>query len=122
MLLSTLMLRNATIASVIIIAVFTAEVRLPTTPCIITNTADAKACSPGCCANKTCCATSHKRTGLPAQPLVKATVDQQNIATLSPTVSIPLAIQPTAEARYYLQIEPKAVSPPRLVLLCTFLI
>jgi hypothetical protein len=105
-----------------VIALFTAAVRLPTTPCIITNTADAKACSPGSCANKTCCATSHKRTALPTQPLAKATADQQSIATLSPAVTIPLAIQAIAEARYYLQIESEAVSPPRLALLCTFLI
>jgi hypothetical protein len=120
--ISALMLRRMTASGAIVIALFAATVRLPAAPCIITNTASEQRCAPGCCANKTCCATSHQRTGSAAQPLAKTTSDQQNIATISVSISIPLAIQPVAKSSVYSSVESASVSVPRLALLCTFLI
>ena len=120
--MSALMLRRMTVSGAIVIALFTASVRLPAVPCIITNTASEQRCKPGCCANKTCCVTSRQRTGEAAQPLAKTTSDQQNIATISVSISIPLAIQPVAKSSVYSSVEPASVSVPRLALLCTFLI
>jgi len=120
--ITALMLRRITVSGAIVIALFAATVRLPAVPCIITNTASEQPCAPGCCANKTWCVTSHQRTGSAAQPLAKTTSDQQNIATLSVSIAIPLAIQPVAKSSVYSSVESASVSVPRLALLCTFLI
>src|SRR5205814_4473376 len=65
------------------LALFAATVRLPATACVMTNTPSPKACAPGCCANKTCCLTSHERSGPPVQRLPKASTDQQHIAAIA---------------------------------------
>src|SRR5437868_3778260 len=62
--------------------------RLPSAQCILSNTPNEKACSGGCCANKSCCETSDKRTGLATQPLLKANFDQPNIASFPATMLI----------------------------------
>src|SRR5215469_17450657 len=116
------MLRRITVSAVIVIALFGATVRLPASPCIITNTASEKPCEPGCCANKRCCATSHQRTGSATQPFAKATSDQQNVATISVSIPIALGIQPVGKSSVYSGVESAYVSVPRLALLCTFLI
>ena len=117
-----MMIRRMTVFVAIAVALFTATVRLPATPCIITNTPSEKPCVPGCCSNKACCATTHQRTGPPAQPLAKTTFDEENIATISASIPIPLAIQATASSSVYSSAEAAFTSVPRLALLCTFLI
>jgi hypothetical protein len=116
------MIRSVAISAATVIALFTATVRLPASPCIITNTASEKPCVPSCCANTVCCATTHERTGPAAQPLAKVASDQQNIATISASIPIPLAIQATANSSIYSSVEAAFTSVPRLALLCTFLI
>jgi len=116
------MIRSVAISAATVIALFTATIRLPASPCIITNTASEKPCASSCCANKACCATTHQRTGPAAQPLAKAASDQQNIATISVSIPIPLAIQATANSSNYSGVEFACVSTPQLALLCTFLI
>ena len=111
-----------TVSVAILVALFTATVRLPAAPCIIDNTASEKPCMRGCCANKACCTTTHQRTGPAAQPLAKAASDQQNITTVSVSIPIPLAIQATANSPVYSSVEVAFTSVPRLALLCTFLI
>ena len=120
--ISSLMIRRMTVSVAIVVALFTATVRLPAAPCIIDNTASEKPCVPGCCANKACCTTTHQRTGPAAQPLAKAASDQQNITTISASIPIPLAIQATANSSVYSSVEAAFTSVPRLALLCTFLI
>ena len=120
--ISPWMNRRMTVSAAVVVALFTATIRLPAAPCIITNTASEKPCVPGCCTNKTCCATSHQRTGSTPQPLAKTTFDQQNIATISAIISIPLAIQPAAQSAAYSSVESGLISVSRLALLCTFLI
>ena len=120
--ISVLMLRTMIVSIAGVIALFGATVRLPASPCVITNTASEKPCAPGCCANKKCCATSHQRTGSAAQPFAKATSDQQNVATISASIPIALAIQPVAKSFAYSSRESAFIPAPRLTLLCTFLI
>jgi hypothetical protein len=117
------MFSKITVALAVGLALLTATVRLPAAaPCFVTNTPSEKACEPGCCANKTCCATSHERTGPPVQPLAKSGSDQQNIATIAPAVVIALPLQFPKVAPVFHSADFAAHSPPRLALFCTFLI
>ena len=116
------MLRRVTVGLVVVAALFSATVRLPAAPCVVTNTPGPKACQPGCCANKACCATSHQRTGPPVQPLAKSGLDQQNFTALPATIAPLLTFSSSSESRIVFHAEPVAHSPPLLSLLCTFLI
>jgi hypothetical protein len=117
------MFSKATVALAVGLALLTATVRLPAAvPCFVTNTPSEKACEPGCCANKTCCATSHERTGPPVQPLNKSSSDQQNIATIAPAIVVPLPRQLPKVPSVFHRADFAAHSPPRLALFCTFLI
>jgi hypothetical protein len=117
------MLRRVTVSLAIVAALFSASVRLPAAPCIVTNTPGPKACQPGCCANKACCTTSHQRTGPPAQPLAKSGLDQQNLAALPATPApILLTLSGSSQSTILFPAEPVAHFPPRLSMLCTFLI
>ncbi len=104
-------------------ALFAGAIRLPAQTCILSSSASEKACLPGCCANKTCCAVSSENARLPSPPLSKDSVSQD----VTPTVAVPatklvalqrLAIAPSAwfPATWVMP------SPPRRALFCTFLI
>ncbi|PYK40370.1 MAG: hypothetical protein DME60_08185 [Verrucomicrobia bacterium] len=103
-------------------ALFTAPVGLAARSCILTNAPSQKACQSSCCANKTCCAISPKNTAPPSQPLAKADSSQQLKATgFVAALSLP-GCEVGAEQFRFQAIAPSANSPPRLALLCTFLI
>src|SRR6266446_7197664 len=103
-------------------ALFTAPVGLAARSCILINAPSQKACQPTCCANKTCCATSPKNTAPESQPLAKADSGQQLSATCF-AAALPLpSCEVGAEQSRFQPAAPLANSPPRLVLLCTFLI
>jgi len=120
--INQVMFRRVMVSFAVVAALFSATVRLPAAPCIVTNTPGPKACQPGCCANKACCATSHQRTGPPVQPLAKSGLDQQNFTALPATTAPLLTLSITRESKFVSHAEPVAHSPPRLSLLCTFLI
>ena len=120
--INQVMLRRVTVCVVVVGALFSATVRLPAAPCIVTNTPGPKACQPGCCANKACCRTSHERTGPPVQPLAKSSLDQANFAALPATTAPLLTLSISRELKIVSFAEPAAHSPPRLPLFCTFLI
>jgi hypothetical protein len=103
-------------------AIFTAPVGFAARSCILVNSPSQKACQSGCCANKTCCATSPKNTAPPSQPLAKADSSQQlNAACFA--VALPFSSYETRAQQFRFQLAaPLANSPPRLALLCTFLI
>src|SRR2546428_9817073 len=103
-------------------ALFFGAIRLPAAPCILSNAPSEKACAPGCCANKTCCETSHQRTGPPVQPLAKSGSDQQNIAALPPAVAVVVVNQAATDSSFFPSAEPTAHSPPPLALICIRLI
>jgi hypothetical protein len=117
------MLTRIMISMAMAAAVFTAPVGLAARSCILTNAPSQKACQPSCCANKTCCATSPKNTAPPSQPLAKADSGQQLSAICFATAALPLAsCEVGAEQFRFQATAPLANSPPRLALLCTFLI
>jgi hypothetical protein len=116
------MFRKLTVAFAVVAALFSTTVRLPAVPCFVTNTPGPKACAPGCCANKACCATSHERTGAPVQPLAKSSADQSSLVALAPMISVPITVSVFNQPKTVPLAEPTAHSPPRLPLLCTFLI
>jgi hypothetical protein len=122
-LLSTVMLSKVPVSVAVGLALFTATVRLPAAPCMVTNTPSQKACQPGCCANKACCETSHERTGPPVQPLTKSGADQQNISAIPTTVEVTLVTPVAATASHvFSSAECIAHSPPPLALICIRLI
>jgi len=103
-------------------ALFMAPVGLAARSCILTNAASQKACQPSCCANKTCCATSPKNTAPPSQPLAKADSGQQLSAICFAAALLLSSREVGAEQFRFHAAAPLANSPPRLALLCTFLI
>jgi hypothetical protein len=103
-------------------ALFAAPVGLAARSCILTNAPSPKACQPSCCANKTCCATSPKNTAPLSQPLAKADSGQQ-LSAICFAAALPLASREVGAEQFRFQAAaPLANSPPRLALLCTFLI
>jgi hypothetical protein len=116
------MLNRIIISMAMAAALFTAPMGLAARSCILTNAPSQKACQSGCCANKTCCATSPKNTAPPSQPLAKADSGQQLSATCF-AVALPFLNYETGAQQFRFQATaPSANSPPRLALLCTFLI
>jgi hypothetical protein len=103
-------------------ALFTAPVGLAARSCILSSAPSQKACQPGCCANKTCCATSPKNTAPPSQPLAKADSGQQLSASCFVTALSFSSYEAGSEQFRFQPAAPLANSPPRLALLCTFLI
>lgn len=104
------------------LALFAATVRLPATACVMTNAPSPKACEPGCCANKTCCLTSHERTGPPVQPLTKASPDQQHIVAIAAHAGVVVPVETARKPQLFSSVEYGAHSPPTLALLCIRLI
>jgi hypothetical protein len=111
------------IISIAVLAVFAAAplgISAPT--CILSNARSEKACQPGSCANKTCCATASKHAGSDAQPLAKPNLSSQ--LDLTGTVTT-VAIAPSEAALDRQYSSPRAAScalAPQLAVLCTFLI
>jgi len=103
-------------------ALFTAPVGLATRSCVLSSAPEQKACEPGCCANKICCAISPKNTVAPSQPLAKGDSNQQLKATGSIAV-LSFSGYEAGTARFRLEtVASSAHAPPRLALLCTLLI
>lgn len=107
----------------LMIALFAGAIRLPAQTCILSSSASEKACLPGCCANKTCCAVSTENARLPSLPLSKDGVSQNiipNVALLATKLVAPqrLAVAPSA----WFPATWVVPSPPRRALFCTFLI
>src|SRR5262249_9667987 len=77
-----------TLAAMLLTALFTSAVRLPSPGCVIAGAPIGKACHPGSCANKACCADSQKNHSLPSQPLAKESgPNQQLIAILTSSLT-----------------------------------
>jgi len=103
-------------------ALFTGPVGLAGRSCILSSAPAQQACKQGCCANKTCCATSSQHKSTPSHPLAKADSGQQLKATCFAD-ALPLSRHEIGAEQFRFQAAaPLANSPPRLALLCTFLI
>jgi len=103
-------------------ALITAPVSLTARSCILSSAPAQQACKPGCCANKTCCATSSEHKSTPSHPLTKADSSYKVNAT---SVALPVvpAIPEFGGQRFQVfNAESEAHSPPQLALICIRLI
>ncbi len=103
-------------------ALVTAPVNLTARSCILSSAPIQQACKPGCCANKTCCATSSEHKSTPSQPLTKADSSYKVNAT---PIALPVVLpSPEAGAQQIPSFNAKcsAHSPPTLALICIRLI
>jgi hypothetical protein len=116
------MLIRLTIAFALVLALFAAPVRASARSCIIYDTPVQKACQAGCCTNQTCCATSPKNTAPVAQPLAKGSATHELNATVTPVLTGTAPSVPEYQDVTKFALDCSALSPPRLALLCTFLI
>jgi hypothetical protein len=114
-------MRGLTVTALICCALVSSAVRLPAFVCAVSSAAIGKACHPGCCVNKRCCAESQKT--LPSQPLAKsgsANPDFVAVAAASlARVIVPVRSferLPHATTVYVVN------TAPRPAFLCTFLI
>jgi hypothetical protein len=116
------MLNRIMISVVLAVAVVAAPARISARSCILVNAPTQKACQPACCANKTCCETSHKNTSPPAQPLVKSGSDQGNIATLPSPVAVAVLNYAALESWVFFTADRAVHSPAPFALICIRLI
>jgi hypothetical protein len=104
-------------------ALFTAPAGLTARSCILSSAPEQKACQPGCCANKTCCATSKAHKATSTQPLVKPDSSYNLNAT---PVAVATIASPSLEfctQRFALSNAASGRhSPPTLALICIRLI
>ena len=120
---SQLMLSRITVSLTLVAMLIVASQRSASPACILVNAPSQKACAPACCANKSCCETSQKRTGAPAQPLAASGSHQENFAMLTPVVSNGNVEQPRAtEISGFSIAEHFWHSPATLTLICIRLI
>lgn len=119
----TLMLTRITLSLVLVAAVTVASERSASPACVLVNAPSQKACARACCANKSCCETSQKRTGAPTQPLAASGSHQENFVALTAVVSnghvFPLR---ATEIPGFSIAEHLRHSPATLALLCIRLI
>ena len=103
-------------------ALVTAPVSLTARSCILSSAPIQQACKPGCCANKTCCATSSEHKSAPSQPLTKGDSSYKVNAT---PVALPVVLpSPESGAQQFSAFNARcsAHSPPTLALICIRLI
>jgi len=104
-------------------ALFTGPVALNARSCILSSAPEQKTCKPGCCANKTCCATAKAHKATSTQPLAKADSSYNLNAT---SVAVATAASPSPEfstQRFALSNAASGGhSPPTLALICIRLI
>jgi hypothetical protein len=122
MLLGNAMISKITVRIAVGLALSAATVRLPATTCILTNTSSPKACQPGCCANKACCARSHERTGPPVQPLAKSSSDQPTFAAIPAITAIGFVRRDFTKSRDVSIENFTSHAPALLALICIRLI
>jgi hypothetical protein len=104
-------------------ALLTAPVGHAPRSCILSSAPVQKACQSGCCANKTCCATSTENKSTPSQPLAKADSSYKLDATSVALATAVSAIREFGAQRFLLSnAASEAHSPPTLALICIRLI
>jgi hypothetical protein len=117
------MLSRIIISIVTAAALFTGPAALNARSCILSSAPEQKACQPGCCANKTCCATSKEHKSNSTQPLAKADSSYKLNAT---SVAVPATVLPNLEFDAQQFVASNAASgkhsPPPLALICIRLI
>ena len=106
---------------VAIAALLAAPIHLSARTCIISDAPIHKACQPGCCANKACCATSQKAAPV-SQPFAKNNSTFEFNATCVAAVNLPASDYISLGRQFsFLRANSCAICP-QLAVLCTFLI
>jgi hypothetical protein len=103
-------------------ALITAPVSLTARSCILSSAPAQQACKPGCCANKTCCATSSEHKSTPSHPLTKADSSYKVNATSVALAVVPPSPEFGTQRIQVSNAESSAHSPPTLALICIRLI
>ena len=116
-------MKRLTIVGLLVTALLAGAVRLPAQSCVLSKVPSEKSCQQGCCANKTCCAEAEKNTAPPSQPLVKNNnVSHEFVAGVVSSLQTVVCELQSTEHSGISVTDRVAGSPPRLALLCTFLI
>src|SRR5881227_4435670 len=89
------MLNRIIISVAMTAALLTAPVGLSARSCILSSAPAQQACKPGCCANKSCCATAKEHKSNPTHPLGKADSNHKVSATC---IDIPSAVLASPES------------------------
>jgi hypothetical protein len=117
------MRNTAAILFTVVLAMFIAPLRTPAASCILSNAPSQEACQKDCCANKTCCAVSHKNKGPVSQPLMQGGAVKQQVVGLFAAPAISSHIQLFAAEPIRCASAPhRAHSPPPLAATCIRLI
>jgi len=103
-------------------ALVTAPVSFASRSCILSSAPAQQACKPGCCANKTCCATSSEHKSAPSQPLTKGDSSYKVSAASVALAVVPPSPESWAQRFPVFNVESTAHSPPTLTLICIRLI
>src|SRR5881227_2273215 len=89
------MLNRIIISVAMTAALLTAPVGLSARSCILSSAPAEQACKPGCCANKSCCATAKEHKSNPTHPLGKA---DSNYKVSVTCIAVPSAALPSSES------------------------
>lgn len=117
------MMRGLIVTALVCCALASDVVRLPASVCAVSSAPMGKACQPGCCANKKCCADSQANRSLPSQPLAKTgSANPDSLAV--PATSLTLAISPVRSFELFPRSKTvyRVSAAPQPAFLCTFLI
>src|SRR6266513_820496 len=118
------MLNRLTLAAFMVTALFVSAVRLPASACPASSPPIGQACKQGSCPNKACCAEAEKNKARPSlPPLVKdASAASLLVAVITPGLTSCLLPVRPAERSDSAALDLTASTPPKRVVLCTFLI
>jgi len=116
------MLGRIIVSLAITAVLFVAPMGVTARSCILSSAPAQQACKPGCCANKTCCATSSEHKSTPAHPLTKADSSYKVSAASVALPVVPPSPEFGAQRFAVSNAERSAHSPPTLALICIRLI
>ncbi|PYK29824.1 MAG: hypothetical protein DME57_09040 [Verrucomicrobia bacterium] len=115
------MLNRVGISLLAIAALLAAPIQVNARTCIVSDAPIQKACKPGCCANKSCCASSQKKPA--SSPLAKSSSATEFNATYVAIASAnaPRCLSLDRQFSFSRAVS-CAIAQPQLAVLCTFLI
>ena len=117
------MIGRIAIALGLVVALTTAPFHVSARTCIVSDAPIQKACKPGCCANKACCATSEKNTAPISKPLANGVLASELNATCVATITAVVPGYVSLDRQLPLsRAHSGALVSPQLAVLCTFLI
>src|SRR5205085_1666033 len=119
------MINRLMLAAVMVMALLVSAVRLPASACPASSPPIGQSCKQGSCSNKACCAEAEKNKAQPSSPPL---VKDDSAASLLVAVVTPgltsclLSVRPAERSGDPAALGLAASTPPKRVVLCTFLI